>query len=130
MTNFKFKYLREVCLTINQLFEKNEFIVSVKKIRELRNIEKEERSMINFYWHSLKELEKKGFLKSISKGKYRIVKKIILSDVIANFCENCHKTIKRKDYQVSFVNKPRNENYQFCNSSCKIEWISKKIKEV
>src|SRR4030042_6242614 len=129
-TNFKIKYLRDVSLTINQLFEKKEFIVSVKKIREIRKIDNEDRSLINFYWHSFKELEKNGFLKNIGRGKYRILKAIVLSDVIPNFCENCNEIIRRNDYQCSFVNKPKNLVFYFCNSACKKEWISKKIKEV
>ena len=68
-TGFPANYLKQVINMINELIIANHFSVKVKKLRRKAKISSENRSMIHFYWRSLKFLEKKGFIYPIEGSK-------------------------------------------------------------
>ena len=78
-TNFVKKYLNKTIEIINQRIDSGINIIDVKSIRKFSNIPHENRTAINFFWRSLKELERSGLIERINErnpAKFKILKKI------------------------------------------------------
>jgi len=116
-------------MSINQLIANKKKIVSVKRIRKILHIEKDDKTNINFYWRCLKGLESEGILKKIGDGKYEILKSdyLLFSETEENTCKNCNASIG--SYRENFVNIARSEIFYFCCLDCKKEWIFKQTRE-
>ena len=70
--NFTEKFRDETIRAIGGLIRfKYDSLITVKKIRDLYNIESFDNSKINFYWRSLQYLEENGILKRCSSKKPR-----------------------------------------------------------
>jgi hypothetical protein len=70
------KHLDETIRAIGQVTSKNYFsLISVKKIREVYEIDSKNNSKVGFYWRCLQDLERQGVLKRVgtqSPKKYRV----------------------------------------------------------
>jgi hypothetical protein len=56
-------YIEEIISSINYLIGKGKKIVDTKRLRRLNNVKSSNRSKINFYWRTLKQLENLNYLK-------------------------------------------------------------------
>lgn len=77
----------DVIKVLNELLEKGLEIISVKRIRDIKDVKTSDRSKINFYWRTLRMLCRKGFIKKSkfqfgNTYRYEIEKPIKLEDVL------------------------------------------------
>lgn len=74
--NFFEKHLDEVIRAIGKITRDNYFsLISVKRIREVYEIDSINNSKVGFYWRCLQDLERQGVLKRVGTKlpkKYRI----------------------------------------------------------
>ena len=78
MINYREHYLGNVRRAILKLRASEGTLINVKRIRQIFKVENSNRSLINFYWTSLEQLEREGLIERIGNGKpklYRVIPK-------------------------------------------------------
>jgi len=78
LINYREHYLGNVRRAILKLRASEGTLINVKRIRQIFKVENSNRSLINFYWTSLEQLEREGLIERIGNGKpklYRVIPK-------------------------------------------------------